>query len=244
MFIFVEGTDHSAMTDENGTFALTMAENGPVVLRFDDRYAFKRLELSVEDRRGRIVVSLSKSSKEKSSITVIAVRSQPETVSTTRISAREISSAPRRNAEEVLRQVPGLMLVQHGSEGKGHQFFMRGFDAVHGADLELTVDGALINEWSNVHAQGYLDLAMIIPEMIQSIKVTKGPFTLDQGAFGMAGSVDYHLGLPSEEHGWRTAYTMGTTNRHRLFVSYAPTGHSNDHFMGVAVTHDEDMDAN
>ena len=170
---------------------------------------------------------------------VVATLPQPETASTTWLTPRDITAAPRRNAEEILRQVPGLTLVQHGSEGKGHQFFLRGFDAIHGADLELTLDGMPINEWSNVHAQGYLDLAMIIPELIQGVVVTKGPFTLEQGAFGMAGSADYRLGVPSGDHGWRTAYTVGTTNRHRLFAGYAPSRGSGQQFVGLEATHDD-----
>ena len=93
------------------------------------------------------------------------------------------------------------MLVQHGSEGKGHQFFLRGFDAIHGADLLVRVGGVPWNEWSNIHAQGYLDLGIVIPEVIQSIRVRKGPFALDDGAFAMAGSVDFDLGVPETTGG-------------------------------------------
>lgn len=172
-------------------------------------------------------------------ISIIATEPETETASTTRLDSRHLQAAPRRNAEELLRQVPGLTLVQHGSEGKGHQFFMRGFDAMHGADLEIKVDQIPINEWSNVHAQGYLDLALMIPELVQSISVTKGPFTLDQGAFAMAGSAHYRLGVPVEELGWRMAYTGGTTHRHRIFAGYSPPQESGEQFVGIEATHDE-----
>lgn len=175
---------------------------------------------------------------ELEAVTVATRTSPAETASTTRLTRRDITAAPRRNAEEILRQVPGLTLVQHGSEGKGHQFFMRGFDAIHGADLELTLDGVPLNEWSNVHAQGYLDLALIIPEMVDEVVATKGPFTLEQGAFGMAGSVDYHLGTHDEDLGWRAAYTAGTTNRHRVFMGYSPPDQGGRQFLGLAATHD------
>ncbi len=166
-------------------------------------------------------------------------RALSKTASTTLLTARDISAAPHRNAEEVLRQVPGVTLVQHGSEGKGHQFFIRGFDAIHGADFELTIDGIPINEWSNIHAQGYIDLGFIIPEVLQGVVVTKGPFTLPQGAFAMAGSADYRMGIPFEDRGFRAAYTLGTTNRHRLLASYTPSDGDGQTFAAVEGTHDD-----
>src|SRR5690606_16980789 len=84
-------------------------------------------------------------------ITVIGRAPRPLPASTTLVTAREIAATPKRSAEDALRLVPGLTLVQHGSEGKGHQFFLRGFDALHGTDLELLVEGIPINEWSNIH---------------------------------------------------------------------------------------------
>ncbi len=243
--IFVEGMDIAVVTDDIGQFTLDGVPAGPIVLLVEaPDYAPARLELSNAARQQPVALSLAWQQEEEFSVTVVATRFQSETASTTFITPRDITSAPRRNAEEVLRQVPGLTLVQHGSEGKGHQFFMRGFDAIHGADLELTVDGMPINEWSNVHAQGYLDLALIIPEMIQEVVVTKGPFTLEQGAFGMAGSADYRLGTPLNALGWLAAYTIGTTNRHRVFVGYSPPDESGEQFVGIEATHDDSFGQN
>lgn len=38
-----------------------------------------------------------------------------------------------QTVEEALRLVPGLVIAQHGTEGKGHQIYLRGFDALHGS---------------------------------------------------------------------------------------------------------------
>lgn len=166
------------------------------------------------------------------------------TASSAHVTARDIMAAPRRNAEDALRLVPGLTLVQHGSEGKGHQFFLRGFDAVHGADLELTVEGLPINEWSNIHAQGYVDLGFIIPEVIQAVNATKGPFTLGQGAFAMAGSADYQLGVAEADRGVRTTYTVGTTNRHRAVVTFSPKDGDGEDFIATEALHDDGFGQN
>lgn len=179
-----------------------------------------------------------------SALAVVDARSAPETASSSHVTAEEFQAAPRRSAEDALRQVPGLTLVQHGSEGKGFQFFLRGFDAIHGADLEITLEGIPLNEWSNVHAQGYLDLGLILPEFVLGVDVTKGPFTLAQGAFGMAGSADYQLGVGQTLRGARVAYTVGSTNRHRLFAGYSSPDGDGREFVGVSATHDEGFGQN
>lgn len=179
-----------------------------------------------------------------SATATVDARTAPETASTYHVTDEEFRAAPRRSAEDALRQVPGLTLVQHGSEGKGFQFFLRGFDAIHGADLEITLEGLPLNEWSNVHAQGYLDLALMLPEFVLGVNVTKGPFTLGQGAFGMAGSADYRLGVSETLLGARVAYTVGTTNRHRLFAGYSPRDGDGRQFVGLSATHDEGFGQN
>ncbi|MBI5482719.1 MAG: TonB-dependent receptor, partial [Deltaproteobacteria bacterium] len=107
-----------------------------------------------------------------------------------------------------------------GAEGKGHQFLLRGFDAAHGADLEVTVDGVPVNDVSNVHGQGYVDLGFLPADVVQEMVVLKGPFALEQGDFATAGSLALRLG--AVERGSRLTYEAGTTNRHRLLLVEAP----------------------
>lgn len=172
-------------------------------------------------------------------VTVVAPRERVQTASTTHVDARELAAIPRRTAEDALRLVPGLTLVQHGSESKGQQYLLRGFDAAHGSDFEVTVEGIPLNEWSNVHADGYLDLTFLVPEALTSVEVTKGPFALDQGAFATAGSAEYRLGIPERDLGLRTAYTVGTTNRHRGLLTFSPSGSDGSSFVAMEALHDD-----
>jgi TonB-dependent receptor-like protein len=177
-------------------------------------------------------------------VAVSVARTPSFAASVTTVSSRELASVPRRSAEDALRLVPGFILVQHGSEGKAQQYFLRGFDAVHGADLEVTVDGIPINEWSNVHAQGYVDLGFVISELVLSVQATKGPFNVDQGAFALAGSANYRLGLPREHVGLRATYTLGSTNRQRAVVTFSPEGSDGSDFVGAEVMHDDGFGQN
>jgi len=177
-------------------------------------------------------------------VVVTVARRSPVSASAARVTAREFSFVPRRTAEDALELVPGLTLVQHGSEGKGHQFFLRGFDAIHGADLALDVEGIPVNEWSNIHAQGYIDLGFVIPEIVASVDVVKGPFSIDQGAFAMAGSAHYTLGVPLTELGLRTGFGAGSTGRLRGVTTYSPSDGDGSSFLAAEALHDEGFGQN
>lgn len=159
------------------------------------------------------------------------------------VTARELTLTPHKNADDLLRVVPGLYMSQHGSEGKGQQFFLRGFDAVHGSDVAIRVGGIPINELSNVHGLGYADLGFLIPETIGGLTSRKGPFDLEQGWFATAGSIDLHLGI-ADPRGRRVGYELGSTNRHRLVLIDAPTGGPEAELVAADVMHDSGFGEN
>ena len=55
------------------------------------------------------------------------------------------SCGPIGSVQDILRVTPGLVMVQHSGGGKANQYFLRGFDADHGTDLALSIDGVPIN---------------------------------------------------------------------------------------------------
>ncbi|MEW5737995.1 MAG: TonB-dependent receptor [Myxococcota bacterium] len=132
-----------------------------------------------------------------------------------------VQAAPRSGATDLLRLVPGLVASQHSGEGKAQQLFLRGFDAVHGQDVELLVAGLPVNEVSHVHALGYADLNWLIPDAVREVRVTEGSYRAFQGDFAVAGTVQYELGL--EEPGLTAAASYGSFNRLRLFAGVRPT---------------------
>jgi len=46
---------------------------------------------------------------------------------------------PVNSAQDLLRLVPGLFIAQHAGGGKAEQIFIRGFDADHGTDFNVSV---------------------------------------------------------------------------------------------------------
>ena len=91
---------------------------------------------------------------------------------------------------DLFRVTPGLMAVQHAGGGKANQYLLRGFDADHGTDIALSFDGLPLNMVSHGHGQGYADANWIIPELVERVEISKGPYFVEQGDFATAGAVD------------------------------------------------------
>lgn len=103
----------------------------------------------------------------------------------------DLNKFPVNSAQDLLRKVPGLFIAQHAGGGKAEQLFLRGFDADHGTDVSVNVDGMPVNIVSHAHGQGYSDLHFVIPETINNIDFGKGAYYTDRGDFCTAGYVDF-----------------------------------------------------
>lgn len=133
-----------------------------------------------------------------------------------------LSAAPKTGATDVLRMVPGLVASKHGGEGKSHQLFLRGFDAVHGQDIELNVGGIPVNEVSHVHALGHADTNFLIPEAVLEVSVHEGSHRAFQGDYAIAGTVDMKLGM--SRPGFLIAPTLGSFGLQRMVLGWGQKG--------------------
>lgn len=103
----------------------------------------------------------------------------------------DFEQRPISRVGELAENVPGLIATQHSGEGKANQYFLRGFNLDHGTDLAGFVDGAPANMRTHGHGQGYLDLNFLIPELVERIDYTKGPYHAELGDFANAGSLAF-----------------------------------------------------
>jgi TonB-dependent Receptor Plug Domain len=103
----------------------------------------------------------------------------------------DIQLRPRETSQELLRLVPGLVIAQHAGGGKAEQIFLRGFDADHGTDVAVSVDGRPVNMVSHAHGQGYADLHFLLPEIVEYAEVRKGPYDARDGDLATAGAVSF-----------------------------------------------------
>jgi iron complex outermembrane receptor protein len=153
---------------------------------------------------------------------VVRAPAPPRSASETELDAATLQAAPHRNASELMQTVPGVYVSQHSGEGKAHQIFFRGFDAVHGQDVEVWAGGVPVNEVSNLHGQGYTDLHFLIPEVVRTLRSQPGNYDPRQGDFAVAGSLGFELGY--DEPGITTKVGLGSHGARRLFLGYRPRG--------------------
>jgi outer membrane receptor protein involved in Fe transport len=125
-----------------------------------------------------------------SELIVIEDRAPAEAASSVHFSKDDLRRRPAQQPSDILRQTPGLVVSQHAGGGKADQYFLRGFDADHGTDVALFLDGVPINLTSHGHGQGYADAHWMIPETIGSLDVHKGPYAARFGDFYTAGAIE------------------------------------------------------
>lgn len=123
--------------------------------------------------------------------TTLVLAQRPMSAASSRaVQDRDFALRPIGSVQDILRVTPGLVMVQHSGGGKANQYFLRGFDADHGTDIALSVDGVPINLVSHAHGQGFSDTNFIIPEAVERVEITKGPYFANQGDFATAGAVN------------------------------------------------------
>jgi outer membrane receptor protein involved in Fe transport len=104
--------------------------------------------------------------------------------------ARDLELRPSNTPSDVLRLTPGLIIGQHHGGGKADQILFRGFDADHGTDFAVFIDGIPVNMVSHAHGQGYADMHWLIPEAVERAEIYKGPYFVQLGDFATSGAMN------------------------------------------------------
>lgn len=139
------------------------------------------------------------------------------------VSGAEVNARPLSRPAEALEVAPGLIVTQHSGDGKANQYFLRGVNLDHGTDLAISIDGMPVNMRTHGHGQGYADINFLIPELISTVNVRKGPYFADEGDFSSVGSIHVSL-LDSVAH-TMASITSGSFGYNRAFgVTSAKVG--------------------
>ena len=178
----------SGVTDELGNFSLRQDNALQQTIQVSSiGYEMKSITLQALSAAGN-TISLKPQTVELKEVTISShAGDQYKIISKTDIAMRGVN-----NSQEVLRIIPGIVIGQHQGGGKAEQIFLRGFDADHGTDFRLEVDGLPINMVSHAHGQGFADSHFIIPETIENVDFKKGPYTAAKGDFATTGFVDFN----------------------------------------------------
>ncbi len=144
-----------------------------------------------------------------------------------------LNAMPRQNAADLLGSAPGVYVSRPEGDAVAQEIFLRGFDASHGQDIELSVGVVPLNQPSHIHGQGYADTNFVIPEVVRSLRVTEGVYDPRQGDFAVAGSVGFDLGVAKRGILSRTSY--GSFDTKRQVLVWAPEGEADETFGAVAL---------
>jgi hypothetical protein len=104
------------------------------------------------------------------------------------VGAEQLERRPISRGGELLETVPGVIVTQHAGGGKANQYFLRGFNLDHGTDFATSLDGMPVNLPTHGHGQGYTDMNIVIPELVERVNYQKGVYYADTGDFGSAGA--------------------------------------------------------
>ncbi len=121
---------------------------------------------------------------------VVEAKKPVSAASSDEIRARDYELRPHATTQEILNNIPGLVVAQHQGGGKATQWLIRGFDADHGTDIAVFIDDLPINLRTHAHGQGYADMNPLIPEVVDTIQLRKGPYFAEYGDFANAGALN------------------------------------------------------
>ncbi|OAI51018.1 hypothetical protein AYO44_17355 [Planctomycetaceae bacterium SCGC AG-212-F19] len=103
-----------------------------------------------------------------------------------RINQLDIQNIPYLRPADILQLVPGLQVGNHAGTIKASEYLLRGFFLDNGTDISVWIDDVPYNMPNNPHLHGYLDVNMLIPELVQFIDFQKGPYYAENGDFSLA----------------------------------------------------------
>ena len=190
--IIIAETSQGAASDRNGFYRIDQVTPGTytLVIRAIGYNAIQET-ISVEDETtAQFDFALSSSSIHLGEILAQADRPY-STASSSTIRAFDMITRPVRSSQDLLQLTPGLVTAQHAGGGKAEQIFLRGFDTDHGTDIAISVDGMPVNMVSHGHGQGYADLHFLMPEVVERIDVSKGPYDTRFGNLATAGAITF-----------------------------------------------------
>jgi outer membrane receptor protein involved in Fe transport len=184
VYVVHQTSKTNVATNALGKFTLLNVSIGDTL--FISHIGYKSKTIIIENVEATVVIVL-----ESQQILIDEVTISQKLDAINLFSDIDIKISPVNSAQQILTQVPGLIIGQHAGGGKAEQIFLRGFDIDHGTDIAISVDGMPVNMVSHAHGQGYADLHFVIPETIDRIEFGKGSYYADKGNFNTAGYVDF-----------------------------------------------------
>ena len=177
----------TAITDKSGNFQLSLPTDTCTLTI--SCIGCNTKQIKTEGTAKRVIIPISRG---RIDLKEVIISPNFNNASFHTLSGLDLNLRPVNSSQDLMRLVPGLFIAQHMGGGKAEQIFLRGFDADHGTDINVSVDGLPANMVSHVHGQGYADLHFLIPETIATFDYGKGPYYTGYGDLNTAGYLSYN----------------------------------------------------
>lgn len=162
--IFVEGTEHGAVSDFDGNFSIEIPSN---LTTLSVTYiGYKRQDIFIEGL-DTLSISLLESASQLEEMIVVGYGTESRkniTGAIASISPAEINTQPKSNVVEMLDgRLPGVQIMSDNSPGGGTSIRVRGFSTINSNDPLVIIDGVPASNGLNG----------VNPTDIESIQVLK-----------------------------------------------------------------------
>lgn len=124
---------------------------------------------------------------------------------TTILGRKQLDKITFNTYGDIYRNQVGMHVVEYNQGLVAYGVSVRGFDEGHGRNLAAYLDGMPLNVSSSQHTNGYADHAQIIPELLERVEITRGPFSIMAGNHAVGGSVQY-----------QTAYAVPSSFKYQI----------------------------
>ena len=113
--------------------------------------------------------------------------------SVTVVTKKDIDRKPVDTYGDLFRDVAGVNVVEYHQGLIAYGITLRGYTAgEHGRDVAVYLDGMPLNVTGSQHTNGYMDLAQLIPELVNRAEIVRGPFSVLAGNHAVGGSIQLY----------------------------------------------------
>jgi len=193
--VTLEGTRIGTSSNLSGSYSIGRISEGIHTITAS-AVGYARISREVDIKGGKMTtldLEMVETPVTSPEVTITGNVDQPVSAASSQtLRAIDFELRPRLSAQDMLKMVPGLFIAQHAGGGKAEQIFLRGFDCDHGTDVNISVDGIPVNMVSHGHGQGFADLHFVMPEVLRGLEVYKGPYFVQSGDLGTAGTVKFN----------------------------------------------------
>ncbi|UCB57242.1 MAG: TonB-dependent receptor [Candidatus Omnitrophota bacterium] len=189
-----------------------------VLLKANCIWAEEKTSSSAEYNLGEVLVSATK------------VKSHQAEVgsSSSVITAQDLEKSGKKSVGEVLRNVPGVSVMQSGAFGGTSSIYVRGSKPGH---TLVMIDGVEVND--PISARGYFDFAHLTTNNIERIEIVRGAQSTLYGSKAIGGVVNIITKKGKGRPGWQFAFEGGSYNTFQETLSLSGSQNKLDYSLSV-----------